>query len=611
MIQHRTLAVVAVLLCIYLGCNNGSEEQGHAGPNQDHPNIILIMTDDQGYGDVGFHGNPNIQTPNLDQLAKESIRFTNYHSGTTCSPTRAGLMTGVNCNRTGTWHTILGRSLLSNRFPTLANYLNDEGYTTAIFGKWHLGDNYPFRPQDRGFDEVFIHGGGGVGQTPDFWNNDYFDDTYYHNGAHNKYEGYCTDIWFDGAINFIRKQAESDQPFFCYLSTNAPHGPFHVAQKYIDLYRDNEEIPSPNFYGMITNIDDNLGKLEQTLETLQLKENTVLIFVTDNGTARGVRLDDDGHVTLGYNAGMRGLKGSEYEGGHRVPCFMRFPSHFGYSARDQSELVAHTDLVPTMMDLIDAEPSQHPDFDGMSILPLIAQGRQDELTNRIVVVDRQRQEYPAKWKNASVMQNTWRLVNNEELYDVATDPGQKNNIIEAYPEKAKELAMGYETWWQRVEADLVYENNIIIGTDHENPTLLTCHDWHSDSETQPPWHQAHIRAGKENNGRWFLEVARAGNYQIRLFRWPPNLGKGFDDTVPVGDDVDGGTPFKEGVAVDVQKAKIEIQGQELSTDQLRGSFFEFSLPLLEGETSLQTWCYDANGRSQRGAYYVELEYQGP
>jgi arylsulfatase A-like enzyme len=194
------------------------------------PNVVLVVTDDQGYGDLGCHGNPILRTPNLDALYRQSVRLTDFHVGPTCAPTRASLMTGRYCNRTGVWHTIMGRSLLRRDEVTMADVFAAGGYRTGIFGKWHLGDNYPFRPQDRGFHEVLVHGGGGVGQTPDTWGNDYFDDTYLHNGTPEKFSGYCTDVWFDGAMRFI--EANRDRPFFAYLATNAPHSPYNVSERY-------------------------------------------------------------------------------------------------------------------------------------------------------------------------------------------------------------------------------------------------------------------------------------------------------------------------------------------------------------------------------------------
>ena len=216
-------------------------------PEASKPNVILIMVDDQGYGDIACLGNEHIKTPNIDELHKISARFTDYHVSPTCAPTRAAILTGHHSNRTGVWHTINGRSLILERETTMAQVFKENGYSTAIFGKWHLGDNYPFRPQDKGFEEVLVHGGGGVEQTMDYWDNDYFDDIYLHNGKLEQFEGYCTDIWFENAIKYIEEK--KDQPFFCYLSTNAAHSPYLVEDKYFEPYKDNENIPHAAFYG--------------------------------------------------------------------------------------------------------------------------------------------------------------------------------------------------------------------------------------------------------------------------------------------------------------------------------------------------------------------------
>lgn len=568
------------------------------------PNIILILTDDQGYGDLACHGNPVIQTPFLDKLSKESVRFTNFHVGTTCAPTRAGLMSGMHCNRVGAWHTVIGRSFLSTKYPTMATYLKRGGYRTGIFGKWHLGDNYPFRPQDRGFDEVLIHGGGGVGQTPDYWNNDYFDDTYLHNGIPRKFSGYCTDIWFDEALGFIEAATASQNPFFCYISTNSPHGPHHAPQKYIDPYQGNERVPNPNFYGQITNLDDNIGKLESRLAQLGLLDNTILLFMTDNGTAAGANLDKNQQVTKGYNAGMRGKKGSEYEGGHRVPLFIRFPEAMSVTPGSFDHLTNYTDLLPTILDLVNLALPTDYQFDGLSLKQLLTTGTQPQLQERIVIVDTQRKEFPEKWKNASVMQNSWRLVNNKELYDLSNDTNQSNNVIQEHPDIARRLSTAYEEWWNDLQPDFQQKNRIIIGSEKANPVLLTSHDWHT--EQSPPWHQRHIREGLEDNGNWWLEIAEAGNYQIRLYRWPPYLQKTFHEAVPAGEEVDGGQPYLAGVRLPLRNAKINIQGKELeSAESVEDTYFEFSVHLEEGPANLQTWLTDEQ-QLERGAYYVVL-----
>ncbi|SOE19717.1 Arylsulfatase A [Spirosomataceae bacterium TFI 002] len=572
---------------------------------QSKPNIVYVLTDDQGYGDLGCHGNPWIQTPNLDNLQSESVTFTNFHVGTTCAPSRSGLMSGNNCNRVGAWHTIMGRSMLSDRFRTLPQYLQEAGYSTGIFGKWHLGDNYPYRPQDRGFDEVLVHGGGGVGQTPDYWNNDYFDDTYFLNGEPQKYEGYCTDIWFEESIKFIKKSKEMGEPFFAYIATNAPHGPYHVPQKYIDMYSGNENIPNPNFYGMITNVDENVGKLEKALEEMGLRENTIFIYMTDNGTSSGANFDKGGQVVKGFNADMRAKKGSEYDGGHRVPFFIRFPKSMEIAKQSFSQLTSYVDFMPTVLDLLGIESKADQKFDGLSLKPLLTKGSDSSLDNRILVADTQREEWPKKWKNASVMQANWRLVNNKELYDLAKDPSQKENLIEQFPEKGAELSQGYENWWESIQEDIKKENYLHVGAKQENPVILTAHDWHS--KEAPPWNQNHIREDFIGNGHWLIKVEESGKYKIKLFRWAPSLMKAMNENVKVGDPVEGGTPYNEGIGATFSAAKLKIGDLELSSSSLPNpAYFEFEMALESGPNQLQTWLTDINGK-ERGAFYVQLE----
>ena len=365
------------------------------------PNVILIMTDDQGYGDLACLGNPQIKTPNMDKLYGESVRLTNYHVDPTCSPTRSALMTGRYSSRTGVWHTIMGRSLMHPDEITVAEVFSGAGYKTGIFGKWHLGDNFPCRPQDQGFEEVLVNGGGGVTQTPDYWGNDYFADTYFHNGKPEKFEKYCTDVWFDAAMQFIEQN--KDRPFFAYMPTNAAHGPFLVAEKYSQPYKD-MGIPSPRaeFYGMITNIDENLGRLEKKLAELDLTDNTIFIFTTDNGTAAGAQRG-------GFNAGMRGQKGSEYEGGHRVPFFIRWPKGNIGGGRDVKHVTAHIDVLPTLAELCGVKLPQAAKVDGKSLVPLLKDSEAN-WPERTLAVHSQRLEFPKKWRKAAVMTDRWRFV---------------------------------------------------------------------------------------------------------------------------------------------------------------------------------------------------------
>ena len=261
------------------------------------PNVVLVITDDQGYGDLGCTGNPWIRTPELDRFRAESVRCPDFHVSALCTPTRGALMTGRRPVRNGAWATCWGRSILRRTEVTMADVFARSGYRTGMFGKWHLGDNYPYRPQDRGFQTVVAHKGGGVGQTPDFWGNNYFDDTYFRNGEPRAHEGYCTDVWFDEAARFI--ESAKDGPFFAYVATNAPHHPYLVADRYAEPYRRIPDIPEPDFYGMIANIDENFGRLVRQLDEWGLSENTVLIFMTDNGSSGGCRLGPAGFVAAG------------------------------------------------------------------------------------------------------------------------------------------------------------------------------------------------------------------------------------------------------------------------------------------------------------------------
>lgn len=576
-----------------------------SGNDNTLPNIIYIMTDDQGYGDIAYEGNPHIQTPNIDALAENSVRLTNFHSVTTCAPTRASLMTGLNCNTVGVWHTILGRSFLNKDYKILPEYLKDAGYTTGIFGKWHLGDNHPYRPQDRGFDEVLIHGGGGVGQTPDLWNNDYFDDTYLHNGLPEAYKGYCTDVWFGEAIQFINKSSKKNEPFFAYISTNSPHGPYNVARKYADIYKNNSEIPNPEFYGMIHNIDENLGILIKAIKAAGIEENTILVYTTDNGTAAGVNLGEGQYVTKGYNASMRGKKGSEYEGGHRVPMYINFPEKMEIKAKAYNHLTSCVDILPTFLDIVNIENNDNQDIDGLSLMKLFKSNGDPKLNQRILISDKQRVNRPVKWKNTSVMLSKWRLVNDSELYNIFDDPEQRNNLIIDSLNIASLLRNEYDEWWKEREGEFLQNNYIPIGSNGVNSVLLTAHDWITPN--QPPWHQNHVRNAKIDNGYWNLQVIQKGTYRFSLYRWPPSINTAMNSDVELGSDIEGIKPFPIGKALEIVSSKIEIQSQKESNEVLAGSILStFDLELEVGTSTLKTWLIDKT-EVERGAYYVQVE----
>lgn len=572
----RTYSFLLLLLILF-SCQLKKEEYQRPDPMK-HPNVILIVTDDQGYGDLACHGNPWINTPAMDRLYEESIRLTNFHVGTTCAPTRAGLMSGRDHNRVGVWHTVGGRSILQKEETVIAQVFKSANYVTGMFGKWHLGDNYPYRPEDRGFDEVLRHGGGGVGQTPDYWNNDYFDDIYLHNGYPVQQEGYCTDIWFDAAKTFIEENKE--KPFFCYLATNAPHSPYHVPQKYIDMYSDNEDIPNPNFYGMITNVDENLTSLIEKLKELELEENTIIIFMTDNGTAAGVKLDQKGFVEEGYNYRMRGKKGSEYEGGHRVPFFIKWEKGNLNGGVDINILTTHTDIAPTLIELCNLEKPDSVLFDGTSLVPLM-KGDTSGLENRTLFVDTQREETPEIWKKSCVMTQQWRMINGRELYNMEKDSAQRWNVAQYYPRTIKELREKYEAWWSGLKPTFEDYPEILIGAD-KFPVCLTAHDWHSKG--LPPWHQQSVRNGVVNNGFWVIGIEKAGKYKFELRRWPNEIEKSLNDSLPEGEQVPGGNPYPKGIALEYVKAKIQVDAlKDSTTVKPDDRFATFTFDLKEGK----------------------------
>jgi len=549
------------------------------------PNVVLVITDDQGYGDLGCHGNKIIRTPNMDKLHGQSTRLTNFHVGPTCAPTRAALMTGRYCNRTGVWHTIMGRSILRADEVTMADVFRAGGYRTGFFGKWHLGDNYPFLPQHRGFDVVRRHGGGGVGQTPDYWGNDYFDDTYEENGAWRKFDGYCTDVWFDGALKFVESSAKAGKPFFCYLPTNAPHGPYLVAQKYIDMYKANPDVPSAAFYGMITNIDENVGRLMKRLDELGIADNTILIFMTDNGTAAGWRRGK------GFNAGMKGTKGSEFDGGHRVPCFIRWPGGGIRAGRDIGRVTAHVDLLPTLAALCGIRKPKGVKLDGDDITPLL-KGTDAGWPDRILITDSQRLENPVKWRKSAVMTDRWRLVNGTALYDMPADGGQQKNVADAHPDMVKRLRDAYEKWWADTSKRFGEYVPIVIGSPKANPTCLTGHDWHGGGANRV-WNHRQINGGPLANGLWAVEVARAGTYELALRRWPREADK----------------PIREKF-IAVTQARAKVAGVEAAAPvaaDAKEVVLRVKLPA--GGTTLQTWLTDEKGKSS-GAYFVYVKYVG-
>jgi arylsulfatase A-like enzyme len=576
-----------------------------ASPSQSkQPNVVIVITDDQGYGDLAVHGNPFVKTPNIDQLAKESISLTNYHVAPTCAPSRAGFITGRWNNRTGVWHTVMGRSMLREDEITIADLLKVNGYQTAMFGKWHLGDNYPYRPNDRGFDFAYYHGGGGVGQTPDHWGNNYFNDVFSRNGVKEQAKGFVTDVLFNEAIAYIETAKKSNKPFFTYISTNAPHAPMRAPKKYADMYAGKKLSNNiQHFYGMITNIDDNVQRLRNYLAANNLTDNTIFIFTTDNGSSHG-------HAV--YNANMRGKKGSQYEGGHRVPFFIHWPNGKLPQNIKVNTITSFVDIAPTLLDLTNSTNSLDVKFDGISIKPLLTKTNKN-WPNRTIFTDSQRILNPKKWRKSAVMTQQWRLIDGKELYDINKDPSQTNNVIKANPEVAQRLTKEYENWWQDIKGTFGEPTPIHIGDTKANPVSLTAHDWLGDNAHVPYSQGAIVKAIREKDGNhkgyWSVDVKSAGKYTFKLRRWPSEVNKPITSSIKVGKPLEDPNNFKQkkSKAFKAVKASMSIatfsQTKAVSADD---SYIEFELELAVGKEKLVATFLDEKAQ-ELGAFYVDIE----
>jgi arylsulfatase A-like enzyme len=508
--QFRRLALLAVIL--------GAVVPSAFSEEATKPNVVIVITDDQGYGDLAFTGNPAISTPAIDELRSQGTLLDNFHVDPTCAPTRSALMTGRYSDRVGVWHTVQGRSMLRSRETTMADIFGENGYATGMFGKWHLGDCYPYRPEDRGFQHCVYHKAGGVGQAPDYWGNDYFDDTYIVNGEYQRFEGYCTDVWFDEGMKFI--QANKEKPFFAYISLNAPHKPLYCPEEYVEPYEDDPRVSSPEFYGMITNIDDNLASLMDMLDDEGLADNTILVFMTDNGTASGIL------GGRGYDGGMRGMKNSEYDGGHRVPFILRWPDGNIEAGKSIERLTAHIDILPTFIELCGLE-SPSIEFDGSDINDLLYTDA-PSWPDRTLIVESQRVVDPIKWRKSAVMTDRWRLVNGQELFELDGDPKQTSDLSSQHPELFEQLRDEYDNFWNDVSQEHDLTSYMVIGSDQSPIVSLSSHDWLIDK--LPPWNQPHIIQGAvAEESFWAIEVERDGEYEISLRRWPVEADKGIND----------------------------------------------------------------------------------
>lgn len=467
------------------------------------PNVLLILTDDQGWGDLAYHGNDSISTPHLDALAKKSNRFNRFYVSPVCAPTRASLLTGRYHLRTGTSWVTHRKEVMRAEETTIAEVFKTAGYSTGCFGKWHNGEQYPNNPNGQGFDEFF-------GFTAGHWNN-YFDTKLTHNGKTVKTEGYITDVFTDKAIDFIHQNKE--KPFLCYVPYNAPHSPFQVPDKYFDKYKKiGLTDRNASVHGMVENIDDNVGRLMSTLDSLQLTGKTIVIFFTDNGP-NGRR----------YNGGMKGWKGRVNEGGVRVPCFLSWPNHLPEN-QDIQPLAAHIDLLPTLADLCKIELPNDLSLDGKSLVPLLQNPNTEWQERPIYTIhsEGKMRMYPGAMRT-----DHYRLIHNRqqqyELYDMQNDPAEKKDLAATLPDLLDSLKTNYESWFKDATQSGISVPPVPVGFAESPHTFLPAPEAQLSGNVKfqgkMGWANDYIVnwTAKNDAATWDIEVENSGDYEIVVY----------------------------------------------------------------------------------------------
>jgi arylsulfatase A-like enzyme len=569
-----------------------------------HPNVVLVLTDDQGYGDLSSSGNPQLRTPHLDALRGEGTDFSRCIAAPSGAATRAQLLSGKHEFRCGVSHTTTGRNLIRPDVPLLPSVFAAAGYRTAIIGKWGLGEAFPCRPEDRGFQEVLVHGGGGLGQTPDRWANSYVDPWLRRNSGWVATKGYCTQVLVDEATRWLTARAADGQPFFLYLALNVPHAPYEApagsAERFVHA---GLQEPTASFYAMIEDLDARVGDLLAELQRLQLAANTIVVFLGDNGSASGF-----------WNAGMRGIKGCPDQGGVRVPAFVRWPGKIA-AHRVVDSLTSPLDLFQTTVGLCGLSLPPAWTGDGLDLSPALL-GAADFPKDRLLFThighwpgDASPERYRSQ--GFAVRDDRW-LLSGLELFDMLADPGQQSNVFEQYPAEAARLLGAYGVWWNSIRATVREPVRYIIGDSHQPVVRFTAADWWPSREvtraaaanltTQTALRRTLVAlaaagAVPEPVGHWKLHAARAGHYRITLAPLPAEAEEA--ERLKIGQLKAGSVHLRTGK-------------RELRMELLKGATaVTLKTDLAAGDLDLEAWFSGQlpDGRLL-GAFFAEVERLG-
>jgi arylsulfatase len=558
------------------------------------PNVLIVMTDDQGLGDFSSTGNPVLKTPNFDAFAQNSVRLTDFHVSPMCSPTRGQLLTGLAAVRNGATSVTAGRTFLRPGLPTMPEVFRQAGYRTGIFGKWHLGDTYPHRPMDKGFEECDYHLGWGLlNSTPEF-DMPLFDGRYFHNGEEQRFAGHCTDLWFDRAMAWMKQCKSRGEPFFCYLPTNAPHAPCIDRDEYIAPYR-KPGMPA-GFFGMIAHLDARFGDLQKFLSEQELERDTIVIFMTDNGGTAGAPV---------FNAGLRAGKTTYYDGGHRVPCWIRWPNGKLGEPREIATPTQNTDLLPTLCDLCAIEPPKRDVADqpylGVSLANVLRGAQPDPGDRKFVVQYGQ----DVKKFDSCVVWGKWRLVKGDELYDVESDRAQRTNLIESRRDVAQALRHYYEGWWRGVESTINDFVPISIGATQQPLLELTSGDWEGIYADNTGYVREAV--GGPTGGHWNILVERPGEYEFVLRRWPAQTGAALGEKYEPNERSPSYNSKATKGFPTIATAQVDIAGVHAATmadPNAKEATLTMNLPA--GRTKLNAWFSDASGIDLCGAFFVTV-----